>query len=243
MERPDTAARGHSAVFVALAAFFVTALVVSNVIAVKLVETADRVFPAGLVLFPLSYLLGDVLTEVYGYRTARAVIWLAFACNLLAVAAIQVAIALPAAPFWEDQEAYERVLGQTWRILGASFAAYLVGELANAYVLARMKLLTRGRWLWSRTIGSTLAGQGLDSLVFVTLAFAGAGAALANPIVTSWAIKVGWEALATPLTYALVGYVKRRERLDAYDAGVGFNPLPFGGGRDASSGGSPSARR
>ena len=228
MSSPAARVPGHSSLFVGVAAFFVTALVVSNVVAVKLVETADRVYPAGLVLFPLSYLLGDVLTEVYGFRTARAVIWLAFACNLLAVAAIQVAIALPPAPFWEEQEAYETVLGQTWRILAASFAAYLVGELANAYVLARMKVLTRGRWLWSRTIGSTVVGQGLDSLVFVTLAFAGTGVALANPIVTTWAIKVGWEALATPITYALVGYLKRREGVDAYDRAAGFNPFPVG---------------
>jgi queuosine precursor transporter len=213
--------------FVAVAAFFVTALVVSNIIAVKLVEISGRVFPAGLVIFPLSYLLGDVLTEVYGFRSARAVIWLGFACNLLALAAIEAAIALPAAGFWGDQRAYEAVLGQTWRIVAASFAAYLVGEFANAYVLARLKLLTRGRWLWSRTIGSTVVGQGLDSLVFVTVAFAGT-APLADPILTTWAIKVAYETLATPLTYAIVGYLKRRERVDAFDVGVDFNPLALG---------------
>jgi uncharacterized integral membrane protein (TIGR00697 family) len=214
--------------FVAVAAFFVTALVVSNILAVKLVETADHVFPAGLVLFPLSYLLGDVLTEVYGYRAARAVIWLGFACNLLAVGAIQIAIALPAAGFWEHQQAYEDVLGQAWRILGASFAAYLVGEFANAAVLARMKVATRGRWLWSRTIGSTVVGEGLDSLVFVTLAFAGTGTPLADPILTTWAIKVGYEAAATPLTYAIVAFLKQREGLDPYDARVELNPFAVG---------------
>jgi queuosine precursor transporter len=203
--------------FVALAAFFVTALVVSNIIAVKLVEISGRVFPAGLVIFPLSYLLGDVLTEVYGLRAARAVIWLGFACNLLAVGAIQVAIHLPAAGFYEDQPAYDRILGTTWRLFVASLAAYVVGELANAYVLARLKAATRGRLLWTRTIGSTIVGEGLDSAIFVTIAFAGRGVSLANPILTTWAIKVGWETLATPLTYAIVNYLKRSEGVDVYD--------------------------
>ena len=221
-----------SSLFVAVAAFFVTALVISNILAVKLAESFGHVFPAGLVLFPLSYLLGDVLTEVYGYRAARAVIWLGFACNLLAVAAIQAAIALPAAGFWEERQAgYDDVLGQAWRILGASFAAYLVGEFANAFVLARMKLATGGRWLWSRTIGSTVVGDGLDSLVFVTLAFAGTGSPLLDPILTTWAIKIGYETAATPLTYAIVAYLKRREGLDAYDAGVDFNPFALGRSR------------
>jgi uncharacterized integral membrane protein (TIGR00697 family) len=203
--------------FVALAAFFVTALVVSNIIAVKLVEISGRVFPAGLVIFPLSYLLGDVLTEVYGLRAARAVIWLGFACNLLAVGAIQVAIHLPAAGFYEDQPAYDRILGTTWRLFVASLAAYVVGELANAYVLARLKAATRGRLLWTRTIGSTIVGEGLDSAIFVTIAFAGRSVSLANPILTTWAIKVGWETLATPLTYAIVNYLKRSEGVDVYD--------------------------
>jgi queuosine precursor transporter len=207
--------------FVILAAFFVTALVVSNIIAVKLVEVSGRVFPAGLVIFPLSYLLGDVLTEVYGIRDARRVIWLGFACNLLALGAIQAAIHLPAADFWtENQSAYEDILGTTWRLFLASLAAYLVGELANAYVLAYLKGATHGRFLWIRTIGSTIVGEGLDSLIFITIAFAGTGASLANPIVTTWLIKVGWETLATPLTYALVGYLKRTEGLDVYDFGA-----------------------
>jgi queuosine precursor transporter len=206
--------------FVIVAAFFVTALVVSNIIAVKLVEVSGRVFPAGLVIFPLSYLLGDVLTEVYGIRAARRVIWLGFACNLLALGAIQAAIHLPAADFWaENQSAYEDILGTTWRLFLASLAAYLVGELANAYVLAYLKGATHGRFLWVRTIGSTIVGEGLDSLIFITIAFAGTGASLANPIVTTWLIKVGWETLATPLTYALVGYLKRTEGLDFYDFG------------------------
>jgi len=204
--------------FVVVAGFFVTALVVSNIIAVKLVEMSGRIFPAGLVIFPLSYLLGDVLTEVYGIRLARRVIWLGFACNLLALGAIQAAIHLPALDP-EFQVQFEAVLGTTWRLFLASLAAYIVGELANAYVLAYMKGATRGRWLWTRTIGSTIVGEGLDSLIFVTIAFAGTGAGLANPIVTTWLIKVGWETLATPITYWIVGYLKRTEGVDVYDFG------------------------
>jgi queuosine precursor transporter len=207
-----------SARFVVVAAFFVTALVVSNIIAVKLVEMSGRVFPAGLVIFPLSYLLGDVLTEVYGVRAARRVIWLGFACNLVALGAIQAAIHLPALDP-DFQQAYDRVLGTTWRLFLASLAAYVVGELANAYVLAVMKGATGGRFLWTRTIGSTIVGEGLDSLIFVTIAFAGTGAALVNPIVTTWLIKVGWETAATPVTYAIVNHLKRSERLDVYDFG------------------------
>ena len=204
--------------FVVAAGFFVTALVVSNIIAVKLVAMSGRVFPAGLVIFPLAYLLGDVLTEVYGIRAARRVIWLGFACNLLALGAIQAAIHLPALDP-EFQKQFEAVLGTTWRLFLASLAAYIVGELANAYVLAYMKGATRGRWLWTRTIGSTIVGEGLDSLIFITIAFAGTGAGLANPIVTTWLIKVGWETLATPVTYWVVGYLKRTEGVDVYDFG------------------------
>jgi queuosine precursor transporter len=204
--------------FVVVAGFFVTTLVVSNIIAVKLVEVGGRVFDAGNILFPLAYLLGDVLTEVYGFRVARRMIVLGFACNLLAVGAIQVAIALPAAGFWaENQASYETVLGTSLRLFLASLAAYLCGELANAFVLSRLKVATRGRFLWSRTIGSTLVGQGLDSAIFVTLAFAGTGAPLLETALTTWAIKVAWEVLATPLTYAVVTYLKRREGLDVYD--------------------------
>ena len=208
----------YSARFVVVAAFFVTALVVSNIIAVKLVEISGQIFPAGLVIFPLSYLLGDVLTEVYGIRAARSVIWLGFACNLVALGAIQAAIHLPALDP-EFQKAFETVLGTTWRLFLASLAAYIVGELANAYVLAFMKGATGGRWLWTRTIGSTIVGEGLDSLIFVTIAFAGTGAGLANATVTTWLIKVGWETAATPLTYAIVGYLKRTEGMDVYDFG------------------------
>ena len=216
--------------FVAIAALFVTTLVVSNIIAVKLVEISGRVFPAGLVIFPLSYLLGDVLTEVYGYRSARLVIWIGFACNLVAVGAIQAAIHLPAAGFWADnQRAYDTTLGTTWRLFLASLAAYVVGEFANSFVLAKMKVATRGRFLWTRTIGSTVVGEGLDSLIFIVAAFAGTGSPLLDPIVTTWAIKVGYETAATPVTYAIVNALKQREGMDVYDVETDFNPLAVRG--------------
>jgi uncharacterized integral membrane protein (TIGR00697 family) len=213
---------------VVVTAVFVTTLLTANVIAGKLVDLAGFVVPAGIVVFPISYICGDVLTEVYGYRQARRVIWLGFGCNLLMVGAIWLGGVLPAAGFWDGQAAYERILGYTPRLLAASFVAYLVGEFANAYVLARLKIVTDGRWLWLRTIGSTLVGQALDSAVFITIAFVGVmpGAeVLVGAIVTQWALKSAYEALATPLTYAVVTHLKRVEAQDAYDRDVRFNPL------------------
>jgi uncharacterized integral membrane protein (TIGR00697 family) len=217
----------YSAWFVGLVALFVTCLLVANIIAVKLVTVFGLTVPAGIVVFPISYILGDVLTEVYGYSQARRVIWLGFACNLLAVVAIWAGQILPAAGFWNGEGAYEQILGFTPRLLGASFCAYLVGEFANSFVLAKMKLLTEGRMLWTRTIGSTIVGQGLDSLIFVTLAFVGVipGDALLAVILTQWLFKSAYEILATPLTYAVVGFLKREEALDTFDRNTSFNPL------------------
>jgi len=213
--------------FITCTALFVTCLVTANTIATKLIAVGGVVLTAGIVIFPLSYVLGDVLTEVWGYTAARRVIWLGFACNALMVAAIWVGAELPAAPFWKGQSAYEEILGQTPRILLASFVAYLAGEFANAFVLAKLKILTRGRWLWTRTIGSTLVGQGFDTVIFVTLAFAGTvpTGALGAIIVAQWAVKVAYEAAATPLTYAAVGYLKASEHVDVYDYGTDFNPI------------------
>lgn len=215
--------------FLLIVALFVMALVLSNILAVKLVGVWGRVFDAGTLLFPLTYLIGDVVTEVYGYRRTRLVIWIGFVASLVSIASIQIAIALPAADFWaENESAYEAVLDTTWRIFLASLAAYLVGEFANSYVLAKLKIATRGRWLWTRTVTSTVIGQGLDSAIFSAIAFAGTGVPLANQIVTIWVIKVAWEAAATPLTYLVVGFLKRRERMDVYDVDTDFNPLAVG---------------
>jgi queuosine precursor transporter len=213
--------------FMAIVALFVTTLIVSNIIAVKLIDVAGTILPAAIIIFPISYIVGDVLTEVYGFRRARRVIWLGFGCNLLAVGAIALAGALPAAGFWDGQPAYDRILGAAPRILGASFIAYLVGEFANSYVLARIKVATKGRWLWARTIGSTIIGQGLDSAVFMTVAFAGIipMEGLIAAVITQWLVKTTYEALATPVTYAVVGFLKRREGIDADDSNTSFNPL------------------
>lgn len=210
-----------------IVALFVTCLITANITAVKLVNLYGFILPAAILIFPLSYIIGDVLTEVYGYRQARRIIWLGFFCNFITVLAIWVGQVLPAASFWEAQEAYERILGYTPRLLFASFLAYLVGEFANAYVLAKMKIATRGRWLWLRTIGSTLVGQGLDSLVFITLAFVGTipVAALFLTIITQWLAKSIYEAAVTPLTYIVVKFLKRKEGLDVYDHDTRFNPF------------------
>jgi uncharacterized integral membrane protein (TIGR00697 family) len=217
----------HSSAFVVVVAVFITCLLIANITAVKLVSLAGLIIPAGTIIFPLSYICGDVLTEVYGYRRARQVIWLGFGCNLLAVTAIWLAQILPGASFWDAQAAYERILGFTPRLLGASFCAYLVGEFANSFVLAKMKIWTGGRWLWTRTIGSTIVGEGLDSLLFVTVAFWGIIPAgdLLTTILTQWGVKVAYEAVATPLTYAVVGFLKQREGLDTFDRDTQFNPL------------------
>ncbi len=227
---PRGAAAGPSHWFVLVVALFVTALITANIVAVKLIDVWGMVLPAAIIVFPVSYIIGDVLTEVYGFRQARRVIWLGFACNLVAVVAIWLAGALPAAGFWDGQPAFERILGQTPRILAASFAAYLVGEFANSAVLARMKVATEGRFLWARTIGSTVVGQGLDSAVFMTVAFAGIIPAegLATAVVTQWLVKTAYEAAATPLTYLVVGFLKRRDGVDVYDRETSFNPLSLG---------------
>ena len=213
--------------FVTCAALFVTCLLTANTIAAKLVLVGGITLTAGIVIFPISYVLGDVLTEVWGYAAARRVIWLGFACNVVMVAAIWIGGALPAAPYGASSGAYDEVLGQTPRILAASFLAYLVGEFANAFVLAKMKLATRGRWLWTRTIGSTVIGQALDSTVFVTLAFAGTvpGQALIGIVVGQWIAKVLYEAAGTPLVYAVVAWLKAREHVDTFDVDTDFNPI------------------
>ena len=217
--------------FVTCAALFVTCLLAANIIAAKLIVVGGIVLTAGIVIFPISYVLGDVLTEVWGYAAARRVIWLGFACNLLMVVAVWLAGALPAAPFGASQAAYDEVLGQTPRILLASFVAYLVGEFANAFVLAKLKIATGGRWLWTRTIGSTIVGQALDSAVFVTLAFVGTmpGAVLAGVIAGQWTVKVAYEAAGTPLVYLAVGWLKAREQVDTFDHDTDFNPVQLRG--------------
>lgn len=213
--------------FVVVTALFVTCLITSNIIIAKQINIGGIVLPAAIIIFPLSYIIGDVLTEVYGYQQARRVIWLGFLCNLVTVVAIWIAKVLPPAQVFEAQGAYERILGSTPRFLLASFAAYLAGEFANSFVLAKMKIMTKGRWLWTRTIGSTLIGQAVDTLVVLTIAFLGVMplSVLGIMILSHWLVKSAYEIIATPMTYVIVGYLKQKEGIDAYDYGVDFNPL------------------
>lgn len=219
--------------FHVVTALFVTSLVISNIIAVKLVYIAGLVLPAAVILFPIAYIFGDILTEVYGFARARQVIWTGFFCNLLAVIAIWIGGRLPPPAYWvignfdtpeAAQQAYQAILGFTPRLLLASFIAYLVGEFLNSIVLAKLKVRTAGRFLWLRTITSTVVGQGADSLVFITIAFWGVFPtyALGQAILSQWFFKVVYETMATPITYLIVNHLKRVENVDYYDLETEF---------------------
>lgn len=215
--------------FVIIAAIFVTCLITANIIAVKIISIGFAVLPAAIIVFPLSYIFGDILTEVYGYRWARRVIWLGFLCNLIFVFFAWVGQLLPAASFWEGQEAYVSILGYAPRLLVASFCGYLVGEFANSFIMAKMKVATQGRWLWARTIGSTIVGQGLDTSIFIIIAFAGTPSFTPMLILYHWLAKTAIEVLATPLTYKAVNYLKKKEKIDVYDDKTNFNPFTISG--------------
>ena len=212
-------------------AAFVTILICSNLIGPAKIVQVDGLpaFGAGLLFFPVSYVFGDVLTEVYGYKQARRVIWAGFAGLAFAALMAAVVVALPPAPFWQNQPAYETAFGTTWRIAGASMFAYFCGEFANSYVLAKMKILTAGRWLWMRTIGSTIVGEAVDSALFYPLAFYGAGLIpdhiLPAIMLSQFVGKVGVEVVFTPLTYKIVGALKRVEQEDYYDRDTNFTPF------------------
>ncbi|MBA7567368.1 MAG: queuosine precursor transporter [Dehalococcoidia bacterium] len=206
---------------------FVSCLLTANIVGVKMFSLGFVSLPAAVILFPLSYIIGDVLTEVYGYRIARRVIWLGFACNLIFVIFAWVGQLLPPDPLWEGQEAYESILGYTPRLLIASFLGYFAGEFANSFILAKMKIFTKGRWLWSRTIGSTIVGQGVDSAIFIVGAYFGASFFSPLIILYHWLAKTIIEAVATPATYSVVNYLKRKEGVDSYDRRTNFNPFRF----------------
>lgn len=212
-------------------AAFVAILLLSNIIgAAKLATLGGFTFGAGILFFPLGYVIGDVLTEVYGYARARRCIWAGFVAMLFMAFMSWVVVSLPPAAGWEGQGAYESVFGQVPRIVFASIVAFWAGEFANSFVLAKMKILTQGRMLWSRTIGSTIVGQGVDSLIFYPLAFFGvwSNEQVLAVMVTNWALKVGWEAVLTPITYLVVGAFKRGEGLDVYDERTDFTPFKAG---------------
>ena len=208
-------------------AAFVAVLLISNVASTKIVELGPFTFDGGTLLFPLSYIFGDVLTEVYGYARSRRVIHTGLAATLLLALVLAGVGALPAAPGWAYQEAYAAILGQTPRIVAGSLVAYFCGAFSNAWVLARMKVLTRGRWLWARTIGSTLVGEGVDTVLFVLIAFWGAlpPALVWTVLASNYVFKVGLEAVLTPVTYRVVNALKRAEGEDYYDVDTDFSPF------------------
>jgi uncharacterized integral membrane protein (TIGR00697 family) len=215
-------------------AAFVTVLICSNLIGPAKIAQIEApwgplVFGAGVLFFPVSYVFGDILTEVYGYARARRVIWAGFAGLGFASLMAAVVVALPPAPFWQHQPAYEIAFGSTWRIVAASMFAYFCGEFVNSYVLARMKIMTAGKWLWTRTIGSTVVGEAVDSALFYPLAFYGSGIIpddkLPLVMLMQFVLKVAVEVVFTPITYKIVGWLKRAEHEDYYDRGTNFNPF------------------
>jgi hypothetical protein len=219
-----------SVLFLSLFALFLTCLLVSNVIAGKLVSVGGIVLPAAVILFPITYILGDVFTEVYGFKRTRIVIWTGFAANLFMALIFLAAIALPVPPFFKDQAAYATVLGMTPRIVLASLAAYWTGEFANSITLSLLKKATGGRYLWTRTISSTVVGQAFDTVIFIAIGFTG----LVQPhvlfgmMLAQYLFKVAYEVVLTPVTYRVVRAVKRREGMDTFDTGVAYNPFRWG---------------
>jgi uncharacterized integral membrane protein (TIGR00697 family) len=209
-------------------AAFVTVLLCANLIgAAKVCNVSGYRFGAGVLFFPISYIFGDVLTEVYGYARARRVVWAGFGAQIFAAVMSWTILALPPDPAWTFQSAYETVYGATPRIVAASLLAYFCGEFCNSYVLAKMKILTAGRLLWARTIGSTIAGEGVDSLIFYPAAFLGVWDTrlVLDVMVSNYLIKVAWEALITPVTYRVVAFLKRVEDEDYYDVHTDFTPF------------------
>lgn len=236
---PTTTFRTYKYYDLVMAAF-VTVLLCSGIIGVQKVsvigpihlgplEIPQRGFGTAILFFPLSYLFGDVLTEVYGYARSRRVIWAGFGALIFAAFMSWAVVRMPAAPTWKGQDAYEMVFGSTPRIVFASLLAFWAGEFANSFVLAKMKIGTKGRWLWTRTIGSTIVGEGVDSLIFYPLAFYNSSIMpndlVFTVMVSNYLLKVGWEAVATPFTYLVVNFLKRVEHEDYYDRDTNFNPF------------------
>jgi len=217
-------------------AAFVAVLICANFIsAPKRVAVGGVKFGAGVLFFPISYLFGDILTEVYGYARSRRVVWAGFGGLIFATLMSRIVLAMPPDPTWKLQGAWETVFGGAPRVVAASMLGYFLGEFANSFTLAKLKVLTRGRWLWTRTIGSTLVGEAADSLIFYPVAFYGRPgwpvATLVQVLLAQYCLKVGWEVLMTPVTYKVVGFLKRAEREDYYDVGTDFTPFSLDVGR------------
>lgn len=223
----------------ALTTAFVVILLVSNLVAQKVCLIGPFAVSGAILLFPITYIFGDVFTEVYGFAASRRAIWLGFFGTALLYLMGAITIAMPPAPGWHNQQAFATVFGFIPRILAASLAAFWAGEFANSYTMARLKLLTDGRMLWTRTIGSTIVGQAVDTTLVVLLTFGGTIplGTLGNMIVTGYLLKVGYEVLATPLTYIVIHWLKRAEGADAFDRYENFNPFSFSHNQDAEDSG------
>jgi len=210
-----------------ITAFFVAVILISNIASTKILDFGFFTFDGGTLLFPLSYIFGDILTEVYGYRRSRKVIWLGFGAALLASVVFIIVGKLPPAVGWENQEAYDKILGLTPRIVVASLIAYFAGEFSNSFILAKMKIWMKGKRLWMRTIGSTLVGEGIDSALFILIAFAGIlpGSLILTLIISNYLFKTAVEILFTPATYKVVKWLKRAESEDYFDDKTNFNPF------------------
>ena len=220
-----------SVLFMLAGILFAATLLISNIIASKIMMLGPLAVPAGVLVFPLAYILNDLVTEVWGFGKARLVIWTGFAVNLLAVFFFSIGIAVPAAPFWEGQEAFADVLGSTPRIVAASLVAYLVGSFLNAWVMSRFKVMTQGKGFSGRAILSTIAGEGVDAAIFITVAFAGLFpvSALLTMVVTQALVKTAFEIIVLPLTVVAVKKIKKAEGIDTFDFSVSYNPFNLKG--------------
>ena len=215
----------------ALTTAFVVILLVSNLLAQKVIRIGPFSTSGAMVLFPITYIFGDVFTEIYGYTASRRAIWLGFFGTALLYAVSALVIALPADPEWHNQAAFITVFGFLPRILVASLIAFWAGEFANSYTMAKLKLITKGRMLWTRTVGSTVVGQAVDTTLVIVITFAGTFSPrkLVTIILTGYLLKVAYEVLATPMTYLVIGWLKRAEHVDTFDTHTNFNPFRFGG--------------
>jgi len=220
---------GHYQYFDVLVALFVGVLLISNVASTKILSLWKFTFDGGTILFPLSYIFGDILTEVYGFRQSRKVIWLGFFMALMMSLVLYIVQLLPPAADWPNQKAFETILGFVPRIVLASLLAYFAGEFSNSVILSRLKIYTRGKFLWIRTVLSTLVGEGIDTTVFCFVAFYGVlpPPVLWAVVVSNYIFKCSVEILFTPVTYLIVGFLKKREKADVYDYGIIYNPFTF----------------
>ncbi len=217
----------NSKYFIYIAILFVAVLMISNTVGSKIIQIGSLSLAGAIFVFPISYIFGDVLTEVYGYKASRKIIWSGFIAIIFMSLCYYLVQLLPPAPFWQNQGAYEVILGAVPRIVIASITAYFAGEFSNSYVLSRMKVWMQGKRLWMRTVGSTIVGEGVDSIIFATIAFAGTvpTSALMSIIISGYLVKVAYEIAATPITYWIVGKLKKAEGIDVYDKGISYNPF------------------